>query len=77
MDELEEPEAKASLIWIIGEYANKIDNADALLGYFVDAFTEESYAVSFFLSENWTLSLGADHMPFNHLVRNRTDAHKT
>ncbi|KAG5730431.1 Beta-adaptin-like protein C [Termitomyces sp. T112] len=44
-DELDEPEAKASLIWIIGEYANKIDNADELLGIFVDSFTEESYLV--------------------------------
>ena len=45
LEELDEPEAKASLIWIIGEYANKIDNADELLGIFVDTFTEESYAV--------------------------------
>lgn len=46
LDEVEEPEAKASLIWIIGEYANKINNADSLLGFFVDSFTEESYSVS-------------------------------
>ncbi|KAJ8075101.1 beta-adaptin [Marasmius tenuissimus] len=45
LDELDEPEAKASLIWIIGEYASKIDNADELLGIFVDTFTEESYPV--------------------------------
>jgi len=45
LDELDEPEAKASLIWIIGEYANKIDNADELLAIFVDTFTEESYPV--------------------------------
>jgi len=45
LDELDEPEAKASLIWIIGEYANKIDNADELLGIFVDSFIEESYPV--------------------------------
>ncbi|KAI6010223.1 adaptin N terminal region-domain-containing protein [Pisolithus marmoratus] len=45
LDELDEPEAKASLIWIIGEYAEKIDNADELLGTFVDTFTEESYQV--------------------------------
>ncbi|KAG6835996.1 hypothetical protein H0H93_012412 [Arthromyces matolae] len=45
LDELDEPEAKASLIWIIGEYADKIDNADELLGIFVDSFTEESYPV--------------------------------
>ncbi|KAJ6571899.1 Adaptor protein complex beta subunit [Mycena capillaripes] len=45
LDELDEPEAKASLIWIIGEYANKIDNADELLGIFVDTFVEESHSV--------------------------------
>ena len=45
MDELDEPEAKASLIWIIGEYASKIDNADELLAIFVDSFTEEAYPV--------------------------------
>ncbi|GJJ09300.1 hypothetical protein Clacol_003522 [Clathrus columnatus] len=45
LEELDEPEAKASLIWIIGEYADKIDNADELLGVFVDTFIEEAYAV--------------------------------
>ncbi|KAH8976732.1 Adaptor protein complex beta subunit [Lactarius akahatsu] len=45
LEELDEPEAKASLIWIIGEYANKIDNADELLNIFVETFTEESYSV--------------------------------
>ena len=43
---MDEPEAKASLIWIIGEYAEKIDNADELLGTFLEAFKEESYPVS-------------------------------
>ncbi|KAH9976836.1 armadillo-type protein [Lactifluus volemus] len=37
--------SKASLVWIIGEYTSKIDNADELLGTFVDTFTEESYSV--------------------------------
>ncbi|KAJ7260892.1 clathrin binding protein [Mycena haematopus] len=37
--------AKASLIWIIGEYANKIDNADELLNIFVESFVDESYSV--------------------------------
>jgi vesicle coat complex subunit len=46
LDELDEPDAKASLIWIIGEYAEKINNADELLGIFVDSFTKESYPVS-------------------------------
>ncbi|KAF7348459.1 AP complex subunit beta [Mycena venus] len=45
LDELDEPEAKASLIWIIGEYASKIDNAAELLGIFVDSFIEESHPV--------------------------------
>jgi AP-1 complex subunit beta-1 len=45
LEELDEPEAKASLIWIVGEYANKIENADELLSVFVDTFTEESYSV--------------------------------
>jgi hypothetical protein len=54
LDELEEPEAKASLIWIIGEYANKINNADSLLGFFVDSFTEESYSVSIAFTSFYT-----------------------
>lgn len=45
LEELDEPEAKASLIWIIGEYAEKIENADELLAIFVDTFIEESYQV--------------------------------
>lgn len=49
LDELDEPEAKASLIWIIGEYAEKIENADELLAIFLDGFKEESYAVSRFV----------------------------
>lgn len=51
LDELDEPEAKASLIWIIGEYAEKIDNADELLSTFVETFTEESHQVSTPVSE--------------------------
>lgn len=29
LESLDEPEAKASMIWIIGEYAERIDNAGA------------------------------------------------
>ncbi|KAJ8508822.1 hypothetical protein ONZ45_g8941 [Pleurotus djamor] len=56
LDELDEPEAKASLIWIIGEYASKIDNADELLSIFVDTFTEESYPVMSFPVQLQTLT---------------------
>jgi len=50
LDDLDEPEAKASLIWIIGEYAEKIENADELLGIFLETFKEEPYAVSVFVT---------------------------
>eukprot|EP00438_Fugacium_kawagutii_P000602 Skav236174 [mRNA] locus=scaffold298:419749:435915:- [translate_table: standard] len=36
MEALDEPEAKASMIWILGEYAGRIDNADELLESFLD-----------------------------------------
>lgn len=41
IDELDEPEARASLIWIVGEYAEKISNADEILEGFVEGFMEE------------------------------------
>ncbi|GAA5969311.1 hypothetical protein JCM21900_004584 [Sporobolomyces salmonicolor] len=45
LDELDEPEAKASLIWILGEYASKIDNADELIGSFLDNYADEPVQV--------------------------------
>lgn len=45
LESLDEPEAKASLIWIIGEYAEKIDNANELLEFFLEGFKEESSMV--------------------------------
>ncbi|EPE05137.1 ap-1 adaptor complex subunit beta-1 [Ophiostoma piceae UAMH 11346] len=41
IDELDEPDARSSLIWIVGEYAEKISNADEILIGFVDGFMEE------------------------------------
>ncbi|MCJ1307765.1 beta-adaptin [Agyrium rufum] len=41
IDELDEPNARASLIWIVGEYAQKISNAGDILTGFVDGFSEE------------------------------------
>ncbi|CAK7270055.1 beta-adaptin [Sporothrix epigloea] len=41
IDELDEPNARGSLIWIVGEYAEKISNADDILSGFVDGFLEE------------------------------------
>ncbi|KAI9915200.1 hypothetical protein PsorP6_007066 [Peronosclerospora sorghi] len=45
LDTLDEPEAKASMIWIIGEYAERIDNADELLDSFMDSFDDETAQV--------------------------------
>ena len=42
LDTLDEPEAKASMIWIIGEYADRIDNAPELLESFVENFDDEN-----------------------------------
>jgi len=41
LDRLDEPEAKASMIWIIGEYAARIENAPELLEGFVESFQDE------------------------------------
>ncbi|XP_039247587.2 AP-1 complex subunit beta-1-like [Styela clava] len=45
LDTLDEPEARASMIWIIGEYAERIDNADELLESFLEGFHDESTQV--------------------------------
>lgn len=45
LDSLDEPEARASMIWIIGEYAERIDNADELLHSFLDGFQDENSQV--------------------------------
>lgn len=45
LESLDEPEAKASMIWIIGEYADRIDNADELLETFLETFPEETSMV--------------------------------
>ena len=46
LDTLDEPEARASIIWIIGEYAERIDNAAELLESFLDSFHDENSQVS-------------------------------
>ncbi|CEG73766.1 Putative Podospora anserina S mat genomic DNA chromosome 1, supercontig 6 [Rhizopus microsporus] len=45
LDDLDEPEAKASMIWIIGQYADRIENADQLLDDFLYTFLEEPHEV--------------------------------
>ena len=38
-------QTRASMIWIIGEYAERIDNADELLESFLDGFQDENTQV--------------------------------
>lgn len=45
LEDLDEPEAKASMVWIIGEYAERIDNADELLESFLETFPDETSSV--------------------------------
>lgn len=49
LDSLDEPEARAAMIWIVGEYAERIDNADELLESFLEGFHDESTQVWSFL----------------------------
>eukprot|EP00912_Choanoflagellata_sp_UC4_P001062 UC4_evm1s655 len=41
LDSLDEPDAKAAMIWIVGEYADRIDNSDELLNQFLETFLDE------------------------------------
>ncbi|KAI9199673.1 AP-2 complex subunit beta-like protein [Polychytrium aggregatum] len=41
LDSLDEPEAKASMIWIIGQYSDRIENSDELLTHFLGSFKDE------------------------------------
>jgi vesicle coat complex subunit len=43
---LDEPEAKAAMIWIVGQYADRIENSDELLDDFAFSFKEEPAEVS-------------------------------
>lgn len=45
LDSLDEPEAKAAMIWVIGEYADRIEDSDVLLEDFLDTFQEETHEV--------------------------------
>lgn len=50
LDSLDEPDARAAMIWIVGEYAERIDNADELLESFLEGFHDESTQVGLSIS---------------------------
>lgn len=45
LDALDEPEAKAAMVWVIGQYANRIDNAEELMDDLTYTFLDESTEV--------------------------------
>jgi vesicle coat complex subunit len=45
LDSLDEPEAKAAMVWVIGQYASRIENSEALLEDFLFSFAEEPVEV--------------------------------
>ncbi|KAI9171114.1 AP-1 complex subunit beta [Paramyrothecium foliicola] len=45
LDSLDEPEAKAAMVWVIGQYADRIENSDVLLEDFLYNFAEEPVEV--------------------------------
>ncbi|KAL2363645.1 hypothetical protein RJZ56_003426 [Blastomyces dermatitidis] len=45
IDELDEPEAKAAVIWIIGQYADRIENSDGFLQDYLATFHDETVEV--------------------------------
>lgn len=45
LDSLDEPESKKSIIWVIGQYAGRIENADTLLEDFIFSLVDETYEV--------------------------------
>lgn len=51
LDALDEAEAKAAMIWILGQFADRIDNADELLDDLVYNFLDEPTEVSNVLTQ--------------------------
>lgn len=73
LESLDEPEAKASMIWIIGEYAEQIENADELLETFLDSFTDETPGVQLqLLTAAVKLFLKQPTLPTSHDMVQRT-----
>ena len=46
---LDESEAKAAMIWIIGQYSDRIENAKELLEHFLNSFKEVKYSFIFLI----------------------------
>ena len=53
------------MIWIIGEYAERIDNADELLESFLEGFQDENTQVSSFV---YILNTLKSEDPFEYMI---------
>jgi AP-2 complex subunit beta-1 len=42
MDALDEPEAKAAMVWVLGQFADRIDNAEELMDDLTYTFMDET-----------------------------------
>lgn len=47
LDLLDEPESKAAMVWIVGQFANRIENADELMDDLTYTFMEEPVEVRY------------------------------
>lgn len=45
IDALDEPESKAAMIWVLGEYSDRIENSASLIDDFLFSFKDETYEV--------------------------------
>lgn len=41
LEKLDDPQAKMAMIWILGQYADRIENSDAFLSEFLKTFLDE------------------------------------
>ena len=60
MDLLDEPESKAAMVWILGQFSDRIDNADELLDDLLYTFSEESVEVRPSVLQIWLFLMLAD-----------------
>jgi len=49
VEQLDDPDSKAAMVWIIGEYVNQIENADELLRGYLEGFKDEAPQVQLML----------------------------
>jgi hypothetical protein len=70
LDTLDEPDAKAAMIWIVGEYSDRIDNADELLDQFIGGFKDEDVQV-----RTLPPHTHAHHLPHTHTHTHTPLAH--